>query len=189
MRYRVDHSKIKFISTRGHVISPKYVLRFVHFRHKVKRHRWIDYRAFKPAKMAANRTNSLPNEEAISSLVCRVYRAMTEMPYERSRVSGGNSSNVEEELSRNFQISRLGAQQPPLYNPRVNYGSNGSGGNKGKKGSFTWKGKSAKESSHGLSSKELMLLPAPNVDEVPRFGKKRKLQEMGLIVGFALTKG
>ena len=35
----------------------------------------------------------------------RVYRAMTEeVPCERSRVSGGNSSNVEEELSRNFQI-------------------------------------------------------------------------------------
>ena len=120
--------------------------------------------------MAANRTNSLPNEEAISSLVGRVYRAMTEeVPCERSRVSGGNSSNVEEELSRNFQIPRLGAQQPPLYNPRVNYGSNGNSGKKGKKRSFTWKGKSAKESAHGISSKELVLLPAANVDEVPRF--------------------
>ena len=54
-----------------------------------------------------------------------------EVPCERSRVSGGNSSNVEEELSRNFQI---GAQQPPLYNPRVNYGSNGSSGKKGGEG-------------------------------------------------------
>ena len=74
----------------------------MHFKHKVKRHRWIDYLAFKRRpKMAANRTNSLPNEEAISSLVRRVYRAMTEeVPCERSRVSGGNSSNVEEELSR-----------------------------------------------------------------------------------------
>ena len=61
----------------------------MHFSHKVKRHRWIDYRAFKRRpKMAANRTNSLPNEEAISSLVGRVYRAMTEeVPCERSRVS------------------------------------------------------------------------------------------------------
>ena len=33
-----------------------------------------------------------------------------EVPCERSRVSGGNSSNVEEELSRNFQIPRPGAQ-------------------------------------------------------------------------------
>ena len=50
-------------------------------------------------KMAANRTNSLPNEEAISSSVRRVYRTMTEeVPCERSRVSGGNSSNAEEEL-------------------------------------------------------------------------------------------
>ena len=83
----------------------------MHFRHKVKRHRWTDYRAFKrQPKMAENRTNLLPNEEAISSLVRRVYRAMTEeLPCERLRVSGGNSSNVEEELSRNFQIPRLGA--------------------------------------------------------------------------------
>ena len=72
-------------------------------------------------------------EEAISSLVRRVYRAMTEeLPYVRSRVSGGNSSNVEEELSRNFQIPRLGAKQLPLYYPRVNYRSNGSSGKKGK---------------------------------------------------------
>ena len=80
-------------------------------------------------KMAANMANSsLPNEEAICSLVRRVYRATTEeVPRERSRVSGGNSSNVAEELSRNFKISCVGAQQPPLYNPRVNYGSNGSG--------------------------------------------------------------
>ena len=46
-----------------------------------------------------------------------------------------------------------------------------------------------KESPHGISSKELALLPAPNVDEVPRFGKKRKLQKMGLTVdGFPLEK-
>ena len=63
----------------------------------------------------------LPNEEAISSLVRCVYKAITEeVPCERSRVSGGNSSNVEEEYN-------------PLYNPRVNYGSNGSSGKKGKK--------------------------------------------------------
>ena len=112
-----------------------------------------------------------------------------EVPCERSRVSGRNSSNVEEELSRNFQIPRLGAEQPPLHNPRVNYRSNGSSEKKGKKRSFTWKGKSAKESPHGISSKELVVFPATNVDEVPRFGKKRKLQEMGLIVdGFHLDK-
>ena len=143
-------------------------------------------------KMAANRANSLlPNEEAISSLVRRVYRAMTEeVPRERSQVSrSGNSSNVEEELSRNFQIPRVGAQQAPLYNPRVNYGSNGCGGKKGRLRSSSWKGKSAKESPHSISSKELVLLPAPDVDEVPRFGRKRKLQEMGLIVdGFPLDK-
>ena len=56
-------------------------------------------------KMGANMANSLlPSNEAISSLVRRVYRAITEeVPPETSRVSGGNSSNVERELSRNFQ--------------------------------------------------------------------------------------
>ena len=122
--------------------------------------------------MAANMTNSsLPNEEAISFLVNRVYRAMTEeVPRERSRVSESNSTNVEEELSRNFQIPRVGAQQSPLYNPRVNYGSSGSGGKKGKLRSSSWKGKSAKESPHSISCKQLVLLSAPIVDEVARFG-------------------
>ena len=44
----------------------------------------------------------------MSSLVRSVYKTMTEeVPCEKSRVSGGNFSNVEEELSRNFQIPRL----------------------------------------------------------------------------------
>lgn len=38
------------------------------------------------------------------------------------------------------KIPRLGAQQPPLYNPRVNYGNNGNRGKKGEQISFTWKG-------------------------------------------------
>ena len=66
--------------------------------------------------------------QAISSLVRRVYRAMTvEVPLERSRVSGGNSSNVEEELSRNFQIPRVGAQRKfkvalnPMYRIFLNF--------------------------------------------------------------------
>lgn len=80
-----------------------YMLRFLYFRHKVKRHRGIDYRAFKRRpKMSANRT-----KRGSSSFVRREYRAMTEeVSCERSRVSGGNCSNVEEELSRNFQIPR-----------------------------------------------------------------------------------
>ena len=112
--------------------------------------------------MAANMTNSsLLNEEAISSLVYRVYKAITEeVPRERSRVSGSNSTNVEEELSRNFQIPRVGAQQSPLYNPRVNYGSSGSGGKKGQLRSSSWKGKSAKGSPHSICCKQLVLLSA-----------------------------
>ena len=41
------------------------------------------------------------------------------------------ASNVEEELSRVF-FPRVGAQQPPLCNPRVNYGSNGRSEKKGR---------------------------------------------------------
>ena len=52
------------------------------------------------------------NEEAISSLLRRVYRAMTE--------EITPASNVEEESSRVF-FPRVGAQQPPLCHPRVNY--------------------------------------------------------------------
>ena len=113
-------------------------------------------------KMVANMTNlSRPNEEAISFLVYRVYRAMTEeLPRQRSRVGESNSSNVEEELLRNFQIPRVGALQSPLYNPWVNYGKSGSGGKKGKLRSSSWKGKSAKESPHSISCKELVLLHA-----------------------------
>ena len=75
-------------------------------------------------KMAAN-------EEAISSMVRRVYRAITE--------EITPASNVEEELSRVFFFSRVGAQQPPLCNPQVNYGSNGSSGKKGRLRSTSWK--------------------------------------------------
>ena len=75
-------------------------------------------------KMAAN-------EEAISSLLLRrVYRAMTE--------EITPASNVEEELSRVF-FSCFGSQQPPLCNPRVNYGSNGRSGKKGRLRSTSWK--------------------------------------------------
>ena len=46
---------------------------------------------------------------------------------------------------------RVSAQQSPLCNPRVNYGSNGSNGKKGRLRSSSWKVKSAKESTHGIS--------------------------------------
>ena len=65
------------------------------------------------------------------------------------------ASNVEEELSRVFFFffffSRVGAQQPPLSNPRVNYGSSGSRGKKERLRSSSWKVKLAKESPHSIS--------------------------------------
>ena len=45
--------------------------------------------------------------------------------------------------------------QPPLCNPRVNYGSKGSSGKKGRLRSSSWKVKSAKESPHSITCKEL----------------------------------
>ena len=105
------------------------------FRHKGKYDRWIDYRVFKRRSKTAN-----------SSLLRRVYRAMTE--------EITPARNVEEELSR-VLFSRVGAQQSPLCNPRVNYGSNGSNGMKGRLRSSSWKVKSAKESPHSISCKEL----------------------------------
>ena len=62
--------------------------------------------------------------------------------------------NVEEELSRVFFPS-VGPQQSPLCNPRVNYGRNGSNGKEGRLRSSSWKVKSAKESPHSISFKEL----------------------------------
>ena len=86
-------------------------------------------------KMAAN-------EEAISSLLRRLYRAMAE--------EMTPASNVEEELSRIF---------PPVLvqptNPRVNCGSNGSSGKKGRLRSSSWIVKSAKESPHSIFCEEL----------------------------------
>jgi len=57
---------------------------------------------------------------------------------------------------------------------------------KGKKYHLPGKESQRKKKGHMVS---LVKLPAPNVDEVPHFGKIRKLQEMGLIVdGFPLDK-
>ena len=71
----------------------------------------------------SNGDRKTANEEAISALLRHVYRAMTE--------EMTPASNVEEELSRVF-FPCVGAQQSPLCNPRVNYGSNGSNGKKGR---------------------------------------------------------
>ena len=104
-----------------------------------KHDRWIVF-SNGDRKMAANK-------EAIFSFLRRVYRAMTE------EMTPAN--NIEEELSRAFFSPRVGAQQPPLCNPRVNYGSNGSSGKKGRLRSSSWKVKSVKESPHSISCKEL----------------------------------
>ena len=66
-----------------------YTLRFVQFRHKGKHDRWIDYRVFKRRPKSGSK-----HEEAISSLLRRVYRAMTE--------EITPASNVEEELREFF---------------------------------------------------------------------------------------
>lgn len=57
------------------------------FGHKAKRDSWINYHVFKrrPRNDSKHGEFVAANEEAISSLVCRVYRATTEeVPCERS---------------------------------------------------------------------------------------------------------
>ena len=56
---------------------------------------------------------------------------------------------------RDFFFPHVGAQQPLLCNPRVNYGSNGSSGKRGRLRSSSWKVKSAKGSPHSIFCKEL----------------------------------
>ena len=149
--------------------------------------------------------STLPSEETISSLVRSVYTAMTEEAAQERGDNRRNSQSVEEELSRRFQLPRRGgsdrqflsvvptnssAQRPEQFNPRVNYGSSGGKG-KGKSRSCPWKGKSAIEKStkKEITTRELILLPSPEYDEVPRSNGKRKLQELGLIIdGFPLDK-
>ena len=125
-----------------------YTLRFVQFWHKGKRDRWIDYRVFKRQETwrirCQTRKPSLPWFAVFTE-------QGQEVPRERSRVSGGNSSDVQGELSRNFKILHVGAQQPPLCNPRVNYGSNGRSGKKRTLRSSSWKGKSTKEILRSIS--------------------------------------
>ena len=141
-----------YLPRSGHIYTCRYIkiffiytLRFVQFGHKAKRDSWIDYRVFKrrPRNDSKHGEFMAANEEAISSLVCHLYRALTEeVPRERSWVSGDDSINVEEELSR----------KPLLCNPRLNYGSYGSSRKKRKLRSSSWKGKSAKESLHSITT-------------------------------------
>ena len=50
-------------------------------------------------------------------------------------------------------------------------------------------GKNGRDPSQNIVMKELILLPSPEYDEVPRFGRKRKLQDLGLIIdGFPFDK-
>ena len=85
-----QNSKIKTLRDKTGI----HTSRFVQFGHKGKHDHWMDYRVSNgDQKMAAN-------EEAISSLLLRVYRAMTE--------EITPASNVEEELPRVF-FPRVGA--------------------------------------------------------------------------------
>ena len=67
------------------------------------------------------------------------------------------------------------------YNPRVNYGK--------EKGKRKGKSKIGSTKKQILATKELILLPSPKYNKVPRFERKRRLQERGLIIdGFPFDK-
>ena len=70
MKIRIYTSRFVYIQQDTYIYIKIciYTLRFVQFGHKGKHDRWIDYRVFKRRS----------NEEAIFSLLRRVYRAMTE---------------------------------------------------------------------------------------------------------------
>ena len=74
------------------------------FGHKGKRDRWIDYRVFKRRPKNGSKHGEFVANKRGSHLFLGspcLLRAMTEeVPRKRSRVNGGNSSNVEEEWSK-----------------------------------------------------------------------------------------
>ena len=86
------------------------------FGHKGKRDRWIDYRVFKRRPKNGSKHGEFVANKRGSHLFLGspcLLRAMTEeVPHNRSRVNGGNSSNVEEELSKKkkIQINGVGAK-------------------------------------------------------------------------------
>ena len=85
------------------------------FGHKGKRDRWIDYRVFKRRPKNGSRHGEFVANKRGSHLFLGspcLLRAMTEkVPRKRSRVNGGNSSNVEEELSKKtIQINGVGTK-------------------------------------------------------------------------------
>ena len=144
-------------------------------------------------------SNAEFNEDRLASIVRSVYTALqgdTSVTAERF----SNQTSVEDELRSRFQTprgpvtsgsslhaapstSRSSSTDRVRYNPRANYGYTGKGKGKGK-------GKSGKAKEPvQLPTKELILLPSPGYNKVPRFERKRKLQELGLIIdGFPFDK-
>jgi len=135
------------------------------------------------------------NEEDLASVVRRVYEAMNRQPNTSASRSSNASETVEDELSRRFQTPRsrqsgtlttlVPNQLPYNYNPLVKYGYQGKGKGKGKGKAPAFK----KASESQVTLKELILLPTPGYDVVPRYTRKRALQERGMIIdGFPLDK-
>ena len=134
------------------------------------------------------------NGQNLQSIVRRVYQelsATSRLSSTPEREQSVRNSSLEEEISRYFstprgrvsthaQTSSQNVVPPcnPGYNPLLNYGNSGS---KGK-----WKGKLNKKcpasrpttKSASVITKELILLPTPNYDEVPWFAKKRNEAEL-----------
>ena len=142
------------------------------------------------------------NESTLSEIVRRVYESVQTINVETPKPEARPANqSVEEEMARRFCLPRrptAGQGQgqtngrfssntrPIKFNPQLNYG-HGSGGKK------RGKAKSGKPkeaaSSNTINAKELVLLPYPTYNQVPRYEHKRKLQELGLIIdGFPLQK-
>ena len=121
--------------------------------------------------------------------------------YTRFRIPRGNqtastsiSSSVNHDnhnANGDVNVSVLRQTTIPQFNPRLNYGSNNrpkSGKRKSPANPTKGKSVAAKKKAQ-ISTKEVILLPSPDFDEVPRFSKKRRLQELGLIIdGFPFDR-
>ena len=149
-------------------------------------------------RTSTSRTNGsdlLLNESTITTIVRRIYNSVQSISEEKppSDTRSTNAS-IEQEVSQRFSLPRcsrgssenrgrgsLNSNSRPKYNPNTNYGHGSTSRGKDEKSLKNSKGKTGRAQEH-VHKKELILLPHPTYDHVPRFDHKRKLQELGLII-------
>ena len=142
--------------------------------------------ADRPSTSQTNVNDLMLNESTITTIVRRIYDSVQSMseekPSSETRSLSENAS-VEQEMSQRFSLPRrssgngggLNSNSRPRYNPNTNYGHGSTSSRKDGKSKGS-KGKTGKATREHIHRKELILLPHPTYDHVPRFDHKRKLQ-------------